>query len=116
MMPSGQGLPRRSIPAAPVCAAMLVGMLVGVGQAPARAANPVTSVSGSAFSFYTNVGLFQGPRSRRGYGTTAQRSEGSYSPSVTLPPGGSSAPVTDEKARGTAGWYGPAMIFGSIYK
>jgi hypothetical protein len=61
----------------------------------------VTSVTGSAFGFFANVGLFGGPPSPRG-----------PEPTVTLPPGGSATPVTATAPTGTA-VYGPATIFES---
>ena len=74
-------------------------VLVGVGGQPAAA--DVSAVKGSAFGFSTNVGLFGGPPSTRG-----------PAPTVTLPGGGSSTPITGTEPSATA-QYGPATIFSS---
>ena len=79
------------------------------------APNPVTSVSGSAFGHYVNVGLFGGARNLRGAGSTVPPTDVSYSPSVTLPPGGSETAVTASDPDGAKGIYGPAVIFGGIW-
>ncbi|CAN5603799.1 hypothetical protein BH20ACT2_BH20ACT2_25000 [soil metagenome] len=100
---------------------MAAGTLTTVGAPPAAA--EVTTVTGSAFGFYTDVGLFGGPSNRRGFeqeicttpGTppgcvdpgTAPSSE---SPSVALPATGGD--LSDADADGAKTVYGPATIFG----
>jgi len=51
---------RRPIAVVLVCSAML---LIGVGQGPARATHTsdFTAVSGSAYGYFSNVGLFGSP-------------------------------------------------------
>src|SRR5205807_756427 len=50
--------------AAVASAALLSGLLVGIGQSPAAAA--ATTVRGSACSYFVNVGLFGGPQGLKG--------------------------------------------------
>jgi len=72
----------------------------------------VSTVSGTACGYLTDVGLFGGPPTRRGCDQEVPPgSAGSASPSVTLPPGGSSTAVT-AAAGGALAEYGPAVIFG----
>ena len=72
----------------------------------------MAGVSGSACGYYSNVGLFGGPQELRGCGQTIPPGDqGSASPSVTLPPEGSSTAVTAEDD-GALARYGPAVIFG----
>ncbi|MCA1676564.1 MAG: hypothetical protein LC799_31785, partial [Actinobacteria bacterium] len=92
---------------------VLSAVFAGVAPTPASAA--VSSVSGIAFGFYVNVGLFGGPRTLKGAGTTVPTTDISYSPSVTLPAGGSSTPVQASDPDGAKGIYGPAVIFGGIW-
>jgi hypothetical protein len=73
----------------------------------------VSSVSGGACGYYTNVGLFGGAQALRGCGQTVSDATGT-SPSVTLAPTGS-GPVTASKAEGAMALYGPAAIFGGIW-
>jgi hypothetical protein len=89
----------------------------GVTVAPAGA--DVTAVKGSAFGYQTNVGLFGGPQTIRGFGQvtcTAPNTpancapETAASPSVTLPTTGGNVSLADPN--GAAGQYGPAVIFG----
>lgn len=61
----------------------------------------VTDVSGSAYGYFTSVGLFGGAPATRG-----------PAPTVTLPPGGSATPITASAPTGEA-VYGPAQIFTS---
>ncbi|MDQ3896500.1 MAG: hypothetical protein M3326_04465 [Actinomycetota bacterium] len=70
-------------------------------------------VSGSACGYYTDVGLFGGPPTRRGCGQAIPPGdERSASPSVALPPEGSSTAVTVEDDNGAVAQYGPAIVFG----
>jgi hypothetical protein len=72
----------------------------------------MAGISGSACGYYTKVGLFGGPQELRGCGQTIPPGdERSASPSVTLPPEGSSTAVTAEDD-GARAQYGPAIIFG----
>lgn len=87
-------------------------MVQASGSRPARQA-AASTVKGGACGYYTKVGLFGGPPELRGCGQTIPPGEErSASPSVTLPPGGSSAPVTAEDEDGARAVYGPAVIFG----
>lgn len=61
----------------------------------------VTQVSGEAVGYESNIGLFNGPPTRKG-----------PAPKVTLPAGGSAQPVTATEPEGLA-QYGPAIIFSS---
>ena len=73
----------------------------------------MTGVKGSAFGYLTDVGLFGGPASVRGFGQEIPPGDKkSASPSVTLPAGGSTAGVTKVDADGAMAQYGPAVIFG----
>jgi len=84
--------------------------VAGVGQAPALAAS---SVRASAFGYYTDLGLFGGPRMRYGFGQPAGAPEkvaNAASPSVTLPATGGSLTQTDPD--GARAVYGPATVFG----
>jgi hypothetical protein len=70
-------------------------------------------VSGSACGYYTDVSLFGGPSARLGAGqTTPPGDGGTASPSVSLPPGGSSTAVTATDSNGALAAYGPAVVFG----
>lgn len=71
------------------------------------------TVAGSACGYYTEISLFGGPPSRLGCGQTVPPgTEGSASPSVTLPEGGSGTPVTVTDDDGALAQYGPAVVFG----
>ena len=73
----------------------------------------MAGISGSACGYYSKVGLFGGPEEFRGCGQTVPPGdERSASPSVTLPPKGSGAPVTAEDGDGALARYGPAVLFG----
>jgi hypothetical protein len=61
----------------------------------------VSEVGGGAYGFYVTVSLFGGAPASRG-----------PTPSVTLPPGGSSTPVTASEPSGEAK-FGPAILFSS---
>ncbi|HEX8770806.1 MAG TPA: hypothetical protein VF711_08570, partial [Acidimicrobiales bacterium] len=105
----------RSIFAALASSVMLTGIVVGVAQSPAAAAD-VTSVKGSACSYYVNVGLFGGPQTLRGCGTNVATTDVSYSPDVTLPSGGGSVsqddatcPPSTPCSPGAKAMYGPAV-------
>ncbi|MGI9121129.1 MAG: hypothetical protein ACR2G7_13590 [Acidimicrobiales bacterium] len=78
---------------------MISGTLMGVGPRPAEAA--AGGLGGSANGYFSNVSLFGGPSSTRG-----------PAPTVTLPPEGSSTPVTATEASASA-VYGPATLFSS---
>ncbi|MCA1684057.1 MAG: cadherin-like domain-containing protein, partial [Actinobacteria bacterium] len=85
-------------------------LLAGIGAGPAS--GDVSAVSGSAFGYYVNFGLFGGPPSVRGYGQTIPPgSDGSASPSVMLPAGGGDQTAADPD--GAVAIYGPARIFES---
>jgi hypothetical protein len=74
-------------------------LLIGVGQGSAHA--EVTTVEGSAFGYYLNVGLFGSPQPSVG-----------PTPTVTLPAGGSNVPITATAPTGRAS-AGPATFFTS---
>ena len=102
-------------------AALAALLLAGTLQSPADA--DVTEVSGEAYGYTTNVGLFGGPLMRRGFGqvtcTSPNNPSGcgpasAESPSVTLPPSGSATPITEDDPDGATAQYGPAVIFDSI--
>lgn len=78
---------------------LVLAMLSGVG-APAASAQ-VTGVKGSAFGYLLNVSLFGGTKNTVG-----------PAPTVTLPAGGSSTPVTSSAPTGSA-VVGPATLFTS---
>ncbi|HEX2701770.1 MAG TPA: ELWxxDGT repeat protein [Acidimicrobiales bacterium] len=96
-----------------VSSALVASVLAGALQSPAGAV--VSTVNGSAFGYYVNVGLFGGPRTLRGAGTAVPSTDVSYSPSVALPPGGSSTTLEAEDLDGAKAVYGPAVIFGGIW-
>lgn len=80
--------------------------------APARAATPI----GSACAYRASVSLFGLPPSVRGCGQTIPPGNaGSASPEVTLPPGGSAAPIVAFDADGARGVVGPAVFFGGRF-
>jgi hypothetical protein len=66
-------------------------------QRPALA--EVTEVTGSAYGFFTSVGLFGGAPSDQG-----------PTPVITLPPGGSGEPIIETDPDGASAVYGPAVI------
>jgi len=128
---------RRSVVAALAASLMMVGLMLGVAQTPA-AADPPTSVTGSACGYYVNVGILGGPQALRGCGGVVQPlgahdtpsprppgypaegqpvppEDGSYSPLVTLPSGGSASAITASDPDGAAAWYGPAPVFAGIW-
>ena len=85
---------------------------LGLTAGPAHAGTLV----GYACAYSTNVSLFGGPYSVRGCGQTIPPGDaGSASPSVTLPPGGSSSWISAIDNNGAMGVYGPAVIFGGQY-
>lgn len=70
----------------------------------------------SACAYYTNVSLFGGASSIRGCGQTEPPgTAGSASPSVVLPPGGTSTQISATDSDGAMGQYGPAVIFGGHF-
>src|SRR3954447_25739333 len=73
-----------------VLGVLSTGMLTLNGSASAA----VTSVKGSACSYYVNVGLFGGPQTLLGCGQAAGASTGAKAASVTLAPDGSNSPQT----------------------
>jgi hypothetical protein len=85
----------------------------GVGVRPATA--DVTAVKGSACGYFASVSLFGGPANLRGCGQPASAPATNASPSVTLPSGGSSAPITASDPDGATAEYGPAKIFSGQY-
>ncbi len=77
---------------------------------------PASKAAGGAFGYFSDVGLFGGPRERRGQGQTIPPANArSASPEVTLPPGGSSAAVATVDEDGVIAIYGPAVILGGRY-
>ncbi|HEX8769369.1 MAG TPA: hypothetical protein VF711_01230, partial [Acidimicrobiales bacterium] len=99
---------------------MLTGILVGVAQRPAVAA--VTSVKGSACTYYVNVGLFGGPQKFMGCGSGVPTTDISYSPRVTLPAGGGTVseddapcPSSTPCSTGAKAIYGPAVLHGGLW-
>ncbi|MFN2503970.1 MAG: hypothetical protein ABR540_07045 [Acidimicrobiales bacterium] len=72
-----------------------------LGSAGPSAAD-VTALNGSAFGYFTNVGLFGGAASTHG-----------PAPRVTLPAGGGNE--RDALPDGAKGQYGPAVVFGGIW-
>lgn len=107
----GRGFGRGRMATAGLAMALISGFLVVAGGTPAYAS--VSAVSGTAFGYYANVGLFGGPQEVRGYGQTVDPpdDEVSSSPSVELPSGGGD--VSDTDPDGAIGAYGPANIFES---
>ena len=85
----------------------------GAGAAPKKAPATARKPAGGACGYYTDVGLFGGPKERRGCGQTIPPgNEASASPSVTLPAEGSTAAITAGDTSGALAQYGPAVIFG----
>jgi len=85
-------------------------------SAPATVSVAVAAPLGpqaSAFNYFTNVSLFGGPYSVRGYGQDATAPETAASPSVICPAGGGATSVTDPDGAKAA--YGPGVIFGGIW-
>lgn len=76
---------------------LLAVVLCGSWQRPALAQG--TEVTGSAYGFFTSVGLFGGPPNDVG-----------PVPLVTLPPEGSPEPITASDPDGDSATYGPAVI------
>jgi hypothetical protein len=71
-----------------------------------------STVRGGACGYYTDASLFGGPVTVRGCGQTIPPgTKASASPSVTLPPGGSTTAVVAVVA-GALAQYGPAVLFG----
>lgn len=106
--------------------ALLGAAVVLAGQPAVADHAAVTAAEGLAFNYYTDVSLFDGPSSRRGYGQVVCESENdpagcvpatdeasAVSPSVECPQGGGSDRVT--KPDGAQAEYGPATIFGGIW-
>jgi len=81
-----------------VAVALVLSWTLVVGQRPASAS--VTAVSGSAFGYYTNVGLFGGPATVRPCTNPPTNTVGcAAAPAVTLPVGGSAVPITRDLDR-----------------
>lgn len=71
------------------------------------------TAAGGAFGYLTDVSLFGGPSTVRGFGQTIPPGNvKSASPSVSLPVGGSVTAVTKTDANGALAQYGPAVVFG----
>lgn len=85
----------------------------GQRVAERRAKRTTTStVSGGAFGYLTDLSLFGGPATVRGFGQKKPPGNAkSASPSVTLPKGGSATAVT-ATGDGALAQYGPAVVFG----
>jgi hypothetical protein len=70
-------------------------------------------VKGGARGYFTDVSLFGGPSSVRGFGQKVPPgNKKSASPSVALPAGGSTAAITKVDTDGALAQYGPAVLFG----
>ncbi|HEX2048945.1 MAG TPA: hypothetical protein VHF27_14380 [Acidimicrobiales bacterium] len=97
-----------------VAMAMVAGAVASVTlAAPARAG----TVSGAACAYRISLSLFGGPATVRGCGQTVPPGgPGSASPHVTLPPGGSAAPIVAFDPDGARGVYGPAVVFGGRFQ
>jgi hypothetical protein len=68
---------------------------------------------GGACGYYTSISLFGGPAEVRGCGQRVPPgNRRSSSPSVKLPRGGSTTPVSKTDDNGALAQYGPAVIFG----
>jgi uncharacterized protein YegP (UPF0339 family) len=81
-----------------------------------KAATGARQPAGRAFGYFTDVGLFGGPRERRGQGQTDLPGNArSASPEVALPEGGSTAAVGAADEDGVIAVYGPAVILGGRY-
>jgi len=93
--------------------AALVALSMGMFAAVAGSSSAdVTAVSGRAFGYYTNLGLFGGPPTVRGFGQTIPPGTAlSASPSVVLPSSGGNVSQTDPD--GATATYGPANPFDS---
>ncbi|HEX2699053.1 MAG TPA: ELWxxDGT repeat protein [Acidimicrobiales bacterium] len=128
MVTIGNAGVRRRLVVGLLSAGMVAGAVVGPGAGPASA--EISAVSGSAFGYSANVGLFGGPASRQGAGQVVcppapdpqpqgclseSAAAASASPAVTLPPEGSSDLVTADDADGAKAQFGPAVIFGGIW-
>ena len=102
----------RRLAAAVVAVVGLAGGLVATSS-PSQA--DVVTVTGSACAYYTDVSLFGGPSMRRGCGQPGDAPVAGFSPSVTLPAGGSATPITATDPDGATAQYGPAKIFSGQY-
>lgn len=93
----------------------LAGRIVDRGQRVAeRLAKKATTstVSGGAFGYLTDLSLFGGPATVRGFGQKKPPGNAkSASPSVKLPKGGSATAVTATDSDGALAQYGPAVVF-----
>jgi len=86
---------------------------VGGGDSQAATAG---RAAGGAFGYFSDVGLFGGPRERRGQGQTVPPANArSATPEVTLTPGGSSTAISAVDEDGVIAIYGPAVILGGRY-
>ncbi|HUR22559.1 MAG TPA: cadherin-like domain-containing protein, partial [Acidimicrobiales bacterium] len=74
---------------------------------------PPVGLQAISYNYYTNVSLFGGPYSLRGYGQAATASATASSPSAACPEGVGTTSVTDPD--GAKAQYGPAVIFGGIW-
>lgn len=125
-MVNEQARPQRG--AARVSLTLLVTLVAGILlsiSSPASA--DVTTVSGSALGYISDVSLFGGPKQRDGVGQVACTGgqlgnppdctnsdlASASSPSVTLPSSGGD--VSDSKDAGATAQYGPAKIFSGQY-
>lgn len=71
------------------------------------------TVAGGACGYFTDVALFGGPSTVRGFGQTIPPGNaGSASPSVKLPAAGSVTALTATDGNGALAEYGPAVVFG----
>jgi hypothetical protein len=96
-----------------VTMAAATGALALVGfAAPASAA----TLSGAACAYRSSVSVFGGPATVRGCGQRVPPGDAaSASPEVTLPPGGSAAPLVAFDGDGARAAYGPAVLFGGRF-
>jgi hypothetical protein len=94
---------------------VVLGVLsTGMITLSSSASAAVTSVRGSACSYYVNVGLFAGPQNLRGCGQPADAPAAAKGASVALQPNGSNSPQT-ATAPGAKAQYGPAVISGGLW-
>jgi len=80
--------------------AFMIPLAAGIALSGPSTAD-VTAVKGSAYGYFSRIGLFGGPPADRG-----------PAPTVTLPPGGSAVPITATAPTGDAR-YGPGIFFTS---
>ncbi len=92
---------------------MLFGVFTVVGQRPAAGA--VTAMKGSACGYLAKIGLAGGFQASRGCGQPSGAPATAASPSVTLPAGGSAAPITATDSNGAKAVFGSTTFFGGMW-